>query len=457
MGIKIYNLSEKEIRELGNAFGHYNYAEGEVGLSVLGKTSYCVSDFICGCVKSALRSGTLYSTSHLHEGFISYKQNGEKTPIGAMAEIARTIPGAIDIPASIPVFKAIKAADTGYTKILQKLEKPYLYVNLVVVKEEYQGKGFMRPLLEMAFEEGRKLNCPVVLETDAKLKSDKYEHLGMKCVVTSKLTEETTIYTLVYEPEELPDDLKSVNVMEAYNALLAEEEAKKAAELAEKEAKKAEKLKERKARLEEEERLKEEPVYVWDKFAGLYTPVMKSQDKAYQLMYYRIKKVIKGLRVLEIATGTGMIAKNVAETAESVIATDFSDKMLTEAAKGTNPDNLSFQFADATALPFPDGYFGAVIISNTLHLLPEPEKALAEIHRVLGDKGILIAPCFIHDSESKKSSLSSQLLEKAGVDVKTKWNEESYKEFLESGGFEMKNHKVMNTAIPLMYTELVKK
>ena len=458
MGIKVYNLSEKEIRELGNAFGHYNYAEGEAGLAVLGKTSYCVSDFICGCVKSALKSGTLYSTSYLHEGFISFRPSAEKMSVGAAAEIVRTIPGVIDIQASIPVFKAMKDADAGYGKMLKKLEIPYIYVDLLVVKEEYQGKGFMRPLLEVAYEEAKKLNCPVVLETDAKLKSDKYEHLGMKCIVTQKLTDETSVYSLVYEPDTLPDEMKSDKVIEAYNAVIAEEEAKKEAEQAEKEAKKAEKIKEKKAKAEEAARAKEEPEYIWDKFSGIYTPAMKTQDGAYQLMYYRIKKVIKGLKVLEIGTGTGMIAKNVAEAAESVIATDFSEKMLIEASKGKNPENLSFQFADATSLPFPDGYFDAVIIANTLHLIPEPEKALSEISRVLrNDGGILIAPCFIHDSENSKTTLGSQLLEKAGITVCTKWNEETYKEFLESCGFEIKNQKTIATMIPLMYTELVKK
>ena len=48
------------------------------------------------------------------------------------------------------------------------------------MREEYQGQGYMRKALELAFAEGNRLGLPVVLDTDAKLKSDKYRHLGME-------------------------------------------------------------------------------------------------------------------------------------------------------------------------------------------------------------------------------------------------------------------------------------
>ena len=41
-----------------------------------------------------------------------------------------------------------------------------------------------------------------------------------------------------------------------------------------------------------------------------------------------------------------------------------------------------------------------VIVSNALHIVPQPEKALAEIHRVLRDDGVLIAPTFTHAENS---------------------------------------------------------
>ena len=47
-------------------------------------------------------------------------------------------------------------------------------------------------------------------------------------------------------------------------------------------------------------------------------------------------------------------------------------------------------------LPYADKSFDVVIVSNALHIVPQPEKALAEIHRILRDDGVLIAPTFTH-------------------------------------------------------------
>lgn len=55
----------------------------------------------------------------------------------------------------------------------------------------------MRPLVETAFEVADKENLPVILSTDAKLKKDKYEHLGLSLVNIRKLDEQSFMYDLV--------------------------------------------------------------------------------------------------------------------------------------------------------------------------------------------------------------------------------------------------------------------
>ena len=75
------------------------------------------------------------------------------------------------------------------------------------------GKGFMRPLLEIAFEEGRRLALPVVLDTDADLKKAKYEHLGMRCVTATRFLDGVKLYGLVYEPETMPMEWSSEVVL----------------------------------------------------------------------------------------------------------------------------------------------------------------------------------------------------------------------------------------------------
>ena len=57
----------------------------------------------------------------------------------------------------------------------------------------------MRPLVETAFEVARSANLPAIVSTDAELKKDKYEHIGMKHVNTRTLGEKSFMYDLVRE------------------------------------------------------------------------------------------------------------------------------------------------------------------------------------------------------------------------------------------------------------------
>ena len=144
--------------------------------------------------------------------------------------------------------------------------------------------------------------------------------------------------------------------------------------------------------------MKRNDAKIWNFYAPFYNIFMRQNQSAYEKMYRRIRKEIYGREVLELAAGTGLISKNTAETAASYLATDFSENMLSQAKRGKIPENLRFMKADASDLAFEDDMFDAVIISNALHIIPEPEKVLAEIKRVLRPEGLLIAPNFIHET-----------------------------------------------------------
>lgn len=86
-------------------------------------------------------------------------------------------------------------------KKLKKKKQKYLFVGLVCVREEYQGQGYMRKALELAFAEGNRLGLPVVLDTDAKLKSDKYRHLGMELAGVRTCKNGSKLYELIKYPD----------------------------------------------------------------------------------------------------------------------------------------------------------------------------------------------------------------------------------------------------------------
>lgn len=196
---------------------------------------------------------------------------------------------------------------------------------------------------------------------------------------------------------------------------------------------------------------------IWDLYAPIYEKAMRADRKVYKAMYNRIPKVIAGKDVLEIATGPGLLAKHVAHAANKMIATDYSAGMIAEAKKGECPCNLTFEVADATNLPYADHSFDVVLIANALHVMPEPEKALKEIDRVLKDKGILIAPNFVNHKKGIISNVWSEILKFAGVRFEHQWSTEEYKNFLDKNGWKVVNIKEMQARISIAYVECVKK
>lgn len=126
---------------------------------------------------------------------------------------------------------------------------------------------------------------------------------------------------------------------------------------------------------------------IWDLYAPIYEKAMRADYKYYKFMYDRIPTKIQNKEVLELATGPGLLAKHVAYAAKRMVATDYSEGMIREAQKGKCVDNLIFEVADATDLPYENHSFDVVLIANALHIMPEPEKALKEIERVLKEDG----------------------------------------------------------------------
>ena len=195
----------------------------------------------------------------------------------------------------------------------------------------------------------------------------------------------------------------------------------------------------------------------WDLYAPVYKRAMKADQKIYNFMYERIPEKIRGGEVLEIATGPGLLAKHVAPAAKRMTATDYSDGMIAEAKKGECPGNLTFEVADAMNLPYADNSFDAVLIANALHIVPDPEKALREIGRVLRPGGLLIAPTFVEHKGTLGSRIWSGILKLAGIRFEHQWSADEYLRFLESNGWRVVFHREMAARIAMMYTECVRK
>ena len=197
----------------------------------------------------------------------------------------------------------------------------------------------------------------------------------------------------------------------------------------------------------------------WNRYAKLYDfEINRFSGKAYREMYRLMAGSLSpDMVVLEVATGTGLIAVNIATSVRHVEATDFSPKMIETAKKKKAPDNITFSVEDATALSFEDNSFDAVIISNALHIMPEPVKVLSNISRVLRPKGLLIAPTYSHGHISNSTwNLNAKFLKLIGFETYSRWTPDEYVDFIRQNGFQVGRWQVLSAAFPLVYLEAYK-
>ena len=197
--MKVDTLDESVVSDIGHAFGYYDYGD-ERGLIDAFPSRDAAAAFIGGYVRMALQGGMLHTTSEKGEAYIAYRRSGEKLPPKAVLPLAKALLGAMNLRQLLRFARIMSSGGSGLDRQFDREKKPYLFVGMVCVREPYQGQGYMRRLMEMAFAEGDRLGLPVILETDAKSKCVKYVHLGMELAGTRRFGETGTLYELIRYP-----------------------------------------------------------------------------------------------------------------------------------------------------------------------------------------------------------------------------------------------------------------
>ena len=150
-------------------------------------------------------------------------------------------------------------------------------------------------------------------------------------------------------------------------------------------------------------------------------------------------------------TGTGNIARALADVVQEVDGVDPSPLMLQEArakAEARGLQNVRFSEQGAYEPKFPDGTFDAVIISHVLHIIDRPELALSEARRVLKNGGLLIAPTYCHGLSRILSFIARNLLKQP---VYFRFTPDDLLELVRTAGFDVLGCEVLPDKIPVAF------
>ncbi len=196
----------------------------------------------------------------------------------------------------------------------------------------------------------------------------------------------------------------------------------------------------------------------WDKISPIYDLFENIYNgKVYSGTGKKVAELIEPSdEVLECACGTGAISIYIVQKCKRLIATDFATGMLRQAARKCRKyPNVAFRKADITNIKCKDARFDKVVAGNVIHLLPEPEKALRELERVVKPGGKIIIPTYINMSKGTGTA-AVKLITLLGADFKRQFDLESYKEFFEKKRYNGVEYHVVDGRMPCAIAVITK-
>jgi ubiquinone/menaquinone biosynthesis C-methylase UbiE len=163
--------------------------------------------------------------------------------------------------------------------------------------------------------------------------------------------------------------------------------------------------------------------YGWDLAAPAYESLWQTQLAGVQAKLLECAALAPGERVLDIACGTGLVtvkaAKAVGATGQ-VLGVDLSEKMVSLArhqARESGVVNVTFERMDAENLALPDSSVDVVVCCLGLMYLPEPERAVCEMRRILRPGGRVVISVWGERSHCGWASLFGIVGDEVASDV----------------------------------------
>ena len=123
--------------------------------------------------------------------------------------------------------------------------------------------------------------------------------------------------------------------------------------------------------------------------------------------------------LLDVGTGSGAFLRfclKHAKSYQSAVGIDVVESVLEEARKTTAYENVSYLTAQVEELPFADGEFSTISMSNALHHFRSPLKSLKQMKRVLRPSGTLVM-AEVHAELTDAKQLTHAMMHSLRVDV----------------------------------------
>ena len=203
--IKLNGLTKEEVKEISkqtaDSFFDYTYNSEDIGLVQYISTRENMFAYMNAIVTAAYNAGLIYTTSEKREGYLMLSGDGvgavgfidglkmisaEKRALGGFSNMKRFI-------------KACFSEGGTIETRMRKAKRKFIRIEMLVVRKEYQKQGFMKQMLDYTYKLAESRNVPVILDTDDKDKSLRYQHLGMKLDRIRTGGERFHMYDLVRE------------------------------------------------------------------------------------------------------------------------------------------------------------------------------------------------------------------------------------------------------------------
>ena len=203
----------------------------------------------------------------------------------------------------------------------------------------------------------------------------------------------------------------------------------------------------------------------WSRFTGEFEEKQSRVvgNEILSLMREELLKENNLGKTLELGCGTGLFTETLQKISENVVATDFSEEMVSAAKqKRGSLKNVEFMQANALDLDFGDENFDSVFMANLIHVIGNTEKVIRESSRVLKKNGVLIITSFAINEMSffRRLAMGIRYIKTFGKPsdnaTKEKTTRKSVEALLIKNGFKISKSIILGNKSKAFYINCIK-